>query len=229
MPRITSASRQGAEAPLSGTVSAPGVAHAGETADSPFGVATALQVLRQLDTGPRGLTDDEAAVRLVRSGENLLPARQDASWARLVVRSPRDPFTAVLLCLGLVSAAVFAWSTACVILLLVVVSSALRASGERRADRSMAGLRELVASTSTVLRRADEDVAPSAREIPVDELVPGDIIKLGAGDLVPADVRLLRASGLTVHQAALTGESAPVVKSAADIFHPDGIGMFEQP
>jgi Mg2+-importing ATPase len=93
----------------------------------------------------------------------------------------------------------------------------------------MAGLRELVASTSTVLRRADEDVTPSAREIPVDELVPGDIIKLGAGDLVPADVRLLRASGLTVHQAALTGESAPVVKSAADIFHPDGIGMFEQP
>ncbi|MER5925168.1 magnesium-translocating P-type ATPase [Streptomyces mirabilis] len=205
------------------------MAHAGETADSSFGVATALQVLRQLDTGPRGLTDDEAAVRLVRSGENLLPARQDASWARLVVRSLRDPFTAVLLCLGLVSAAVFAWSTACVILLLVVVSSALRASGERRADRSMAGLRELVSSTSTVLRRADEDVAPSAREIPVDELVPGDIIKLGAGDLVPADVRLLRASGLTVHQAALTGESAPVVKSAADIFHPDGIGMFEQP
>jgi Mg2+-importing ATPase len=65
------------------------------------------------------------------------------------------------------------------------------------------------------------------KEIPVDELVPGDIIKLSAGDLVPADVRLLRASGLTVHQAVLTGESAPVVKSAADIFHPDGIGMFE--
>ncbi|MGW3954106.1 magnesium-translocating P-type ATPase [Streptomyces sp. NPDC004752] len=199
------------------------------TADPLSGAATALQVLRQLDTGPRGLTDDEAAARLARVGENTLPARQDASWLRLVVRGVRDPFTAVLLCLGLVSAAVFAWGTACVILLLVVVSCVLRASGEHRADRSMAGLRELVATTSTVLRRADETTAPAAREIPVADLVPGDIVRLGAGDLVLADVRLLRAGGLTVHQAALTGESAPVAKSAADAPHPDGTAGFDQP
>ncbi|MFF0227938.1 magnesium-translocating P-type ATPase [Streptomyces sp. NPDC004629] len=193
------------------------------------GPATALQVLRRLDTGPRGLTDDEAADRLARAGENTLPDRQDASWLRLLVRGVRDPFTAVLLCLGLVSAAVFAWGTACVILLLVAVSCVLRASGEHRADRSMAGLRELVATTSTVLRRADEATAPAAREIPVAELVPGDIVRLGAGDLVPADVRLLRAGGLTVHQGALTGESAPVAKSAADAHRPDGAAGFDQP
>ncbi|MFI2202898.1 magnesium-translocating P-type ATPase [Streptomyces sp. NPDC020192] len=200
------------------------------------GAATALQVLRRLDTGPRGLTEDEAALRLARVGANTLPDREDASWPRLLLRGLRDPFTAVLLCLAVVSAAVSAWSTACVILALVVTSTVLRASGEHRADRSMAHLRELVATTSTVLRRAGEDAAPVAREIPVADLVPGDIVRLGPGDLVPADVRLLRARGLTVHQSALTGESVPVAKQAADAAKhaadavgPGGTGVFGQP
>ncbi|MFJ9564711.1 magnesium-translocating P-type ATPase [Streptomyces fuscichromogenes] len=179
-------------------------------------VPTVLEVLRSLDSGPRGLTEAEAGQRLARWGENTLPQRREPSWPRLLVRSLRDPFTAVLGCLGLVSAAVFAWGTATVILLLVVVSCVLRASGEHRADRSTAALRELVATTATVLRRTDGDAPPTAREIPVDELVPGDVVRLGPGDLVPADVRLLRSSGLSVHQSALTGESAPVPKRTAD-------------
>ncbi|WP_430378869.1 magnesium-translocating P-type ATPase [Streptomyces sp. B1-3] len=179
-------------------------------------VPTLLEVLRGLDTGPRGLTEGQAEERLGRFGENRVPDTRDPSWARLLARSARDPFTAVLLCLGLVSAAVYAWGTASVILLLVAVSCVLRASGEHRADRSTAGLRRLVATTVTVQRRADGDTAPATREIPVEELVPGDVVRLGPGDLVPADVRLLRSTGLTVHQAALTGESAPVPKSAGE-------------
>ncbi|MFC8430710.1 magnesium-translocating P-type ATPase [Streptomyces sp. NPDC057253] len=178
--------------------------------------ATLLETFRRLDTGPRGLTEAQAESRLARFGENQVPDARDPSWARLFARSARDPFTAVLLCLGLVSAAVYAWGTAAVILLLVVVSCVLRASGEHRADRSTAALRHLVATTATVQRRTDEDAAPATREIPVEELVPGDVVRLGPGDLVPADVRLLRSAGLTVHQAALTGESAPVPKSAAE-------------
>jgi Mg2+-importing ATPase len=191
---------------------------------------TVLEVLRELGTGPRGLTEAEAGERLARFGANVLPSRREASRLRLFVRSLRDPFTAVLLCLGLVSAAVFAWGTASVILLLVVVSCALRAAGEHRADRSTAALRELVATTATVVRRADADAAPASRELPVDELVPGDVVRLGPGDLVPADVRLLRARGLTVHQSALTGESAPVAKSAGDVPADDtAAGLFGQP
>jgi len=186
------------------------------------GVPTVLQTLRRLDSGPRGLTETEAEERQARFGTNTLPGHRGASWARVLLRSLRDPFTAVLLCLGLVSAAVASWGTACVILLLVAVSCVLRASGECRADRSMAALRDLVATTATVLRRADEDAPPDAREIPVDELVPGDVIRLGPGDLVPADVRLLRTQGLTVQQAVLTGESAPVAKDAADAAAADG-------
>ncbi|MFE7465610.1 magnesium-translocating P-type ATPase [Streptomyces sp. NPDC057499] len=199
---------------------------------------TALQVLRSLDSGPRGLLDEEAGDRLARCGENVLPAWRPVSWPRRFLRSLRDPFTSVLLCLGLVSAAVASWGTACVTLVLVVVSCLLRSAEEHRADRSTAALRALVATTATVLRRTGPDAASQARELPVAELVPGDVIRLAAGDLVPADVRLLRASGLTVHQAALTGESVPVAKHpvdapsrprAADAAHGSREGLFARP
>ncbi|MET7569424.1 magnesium-translocating P-type ATPase [Streptomyces sp. NPDC005492] len=187
------------------------------TADpEPDAAPTVLQTLRRLDSGPRGLTEAAAEERQTRFGANVPPGHRGISWARVLLRGLRDPFTAVLLSLGLVSALVASWGTACVILLLVAVSCVLRTSGEYRADRSMAALRELVATTATVLRRADEAAPPDAREIPVAELVPGDVIRLGPGDLIPADVRLLRTRGLAVHQAVLTGESAPVAKNAAD-------------
>ncbi|MFJ9372716.1 magnesium-translocating P-type ATPase [Streptomyces sp. NPDC101455] len=190
---------------------------------------TPLQVLRHLDTGPRGLTDPEAAARLAATGENTVPQRRTTSWPRLFPRSLRDPFTAVLLLLGVVSALVASWGTAAVILALVTVSCALRTSGEHRADRSLHDLRELVGATACVLRRTDADAPVRARETPVAELVPGDVIRLVPGDLVPADVRLLRATGLTVHQAALTGESAPVAKAAVELPGAADEGPFAQP
>ncbi|MFF7467452.1 magnesium-translocating P-type ATPase [Streptomyces sp. NPDC008092] len=203
------------------------------------GAATSLQVLRRLGTGPRGLTEAEAAARLAEVGENSPPLPHTASWPLRCARALRDPFTAVLLTLGLASALVASWGTAVVILALVAVSCGLRAAGEHRADRSLAALRELVAGTATVLRRAGADAEPRAREVPVTELVPGDVVRLGPGDLVPADVRLLRARGLTVHQAVLTGESAPVAKAAVDVpavpvpvagaADADGTGPFQEP
>ncbi|MGW1656263.1 magnesium-translocating P-type ATPase [Streptomyces atratus] len=206
--------------PTAGTAvdrsAAPGVAPPASQVAAP----TSLQVLRSLDSGPRGLLEAQAEERLARFGENTLPAWRPVSWPRRFVRSLRDPFTSVLLCLGLVSTAVASWGTAAVTLALVVVSCLLRSAEEHRADRSAAALRELVATTATVLRRTGPDAAPQAREMPVGELVPGDVIRLGPGDLVPADVRLLRASGLTVHQSALTGESVPVAKQPVDA--PDG-------
>ncbi|MFD8000146.1 magnesium-translocating P-type ATPase [Streptomyces mirabilis] len=197
----------------------------GEEHDEP----TAIQLLRRLDSGPRGLTQTQADERLARFGENILPARRPVAWFERFLRSLRDPFTAVLLCLGLVSALVASWGTASVITVLVVVSCVLRSSGEHRADRSMAALRDLVASTATVLRRTDADAVPTDRDLPVDQLVPGDVIRLGPGDLVPADVRLLRAGGLTVYQAALTGESAPVAKYPVDAPGTTAGELFEQP
>ncbi|WP_435843365.1 magnesium-translocating P-type ATPase [Streptomyces globisporus] len=192
---------------------------------------TLLQTLRALGTGPRGLLEAEAEILLARTGENVLPARRPVPWPRRFLRSFLDPFTSVLLWLGLVSALVTAWGTACVILALVAVSCLLRSTEEHRADRSTQALRELVATTATVVRRSSGDSPPREREVPVADLVPGDVIRLRPGDLVPADVRLLRADGLTVHQSALTGESAPVVKQALDLADPalSGAGPFAQP
>ncbi|MFF8794133.1 magnesium-translocating P-type ATPase [Streptomyces globisporus] len=192
---------------------------------------TLLQTLRALGTGPRGLLEAEAEIRLARTGENVLAARRPVPWPRRFLRSFLDPFTSVLLWLGLVSALVTAWGTACVILALVAVSCLLRSTEEHRADRSTQALRELVATTATVVRRSSGDSPPREREVPVADLVPGDVIRLRPGDLVPADVRLLRADGLTVHQSALTGESAPVVKQALDLADPalSGAGPFAQP
>ncbi|MFC4010542.1 magnesium-translocating P-type ATPase [Nonomuraea purpurea] len=178
---------------------------------------TQLQTLRLLETGPRGLTETQAGTRLLEYGENTIPFQRPASWPRRLARSLRDPFTMVLLALGLVSAVIASWATAGLIVVLVVASCLLRSNGEYWADRSTLALRKLVAATVTVRRRTSEDSEPREREIPIDQLVPGDVIKLGSGDLVPADVRLLRASGLTVHQAPLTGESAPVPKLARDL------------
>ncbi|GGX91312.1 HAD-IC family P-type ATPase [Streptomyces hiroshimensis] len=175
---------------------------------------TTLEVLRALESGPRGLPEAEADARLARHGENVFPGRRPDPWPRRFARSLRDPFTAVLLSLGLVSAGLAAWGTACVIAVLVTVSCVLRATGEHRADRSAAALRELLATTATVRRRPAETEEPVTRELPVEQLVPGDLVLLAPGDLVPADLRLLRTTGLTVHEAALTGESAPVARSA---------------
>ncbi|MGA5757126.1 HAD-IC family P-type ATPase [Nonomuraea bangladeshensis] len=187
---------------------------------APEAADTPLRVLRRLETGPRGLVTADAEARLLDHGENVVPSRLPPTLPRRLLRSVRDPFTLVLLGLGLVSALIASWATAGVIVLLVAVSCLLRSNGEHRADRSTAALRRLVATTTTVRRRATKDAEPEEREIPADQLVPGDVIKLGPGDLVPADARLLRANGLTVHQAQLTGESAPVAKRALDL--PDG-------
>ncbi|WP_446750559.1 magnesium-translocating P-type ATPase [Streptomyces sp. WZ-12] len=200
-----------AEAVCAGPVEPPGGAGTEESA-----ALTSLQLMRRLDSGPRGLTEAEAEERLARHGENTVPSWRPVSWPRRFLGALRDPFTTVLLCLALVSAAVASWGTACVIMTLVVVSCALRSGGEHQAGRAMAALRELVATTSSVQRRADAQAPPQVREVPVDQLVVGDVVRLGPGDLIPADVRLLRANGLTVHQAALTGESAPVPKRALD-------------
>ncbi|UBI36860.1 MULTISPECIES: HAD-IC family P-type ATPase [Streptomyces] len=186
---------------------APEVGQAGST----------LHALRELGSGPRGLTEDEAARRLADAGENVLPGRRPPGPVRRFAHGLRDPFTAVLLCLGLVSAAVASWGTACVISVLVAVSCALRTVGEHRAERAAAALRDLVPTTATVRRRPAPDAPPAHRELPVGELVPGDVVLLSPGDLVPADLRLLRTTGLTVHEAVLTGESTPAEKRARDL------------
>ena len=94
-------------------------------------------------------------------------------------------------------------------LLMVVLGVSLRFVQETRADTAAAKLKAMISVTATVIRDGQ------AREIPLQQLVPGDVVKLSAGDMIPGDVRLLSAKDLFVIQATLTGESMPVEKTDA--------------
>ncbi|WP_050776832.1 HAD-IC family P-type ATPase [Streptomyces sp. SPB074] len=178
--------------------------------------AAPLHVLRRLESSPRGLTEEEAALRAARYGPNLPPAPALTPWWRLARRGLADPFTAVLLALSPVSALVGAWGTAAVTALLVGLSLLLRALGLRRAERASAALGALLGDTAAVRRRARPEAAPRVRDVPVAELVPGDVVLLGPGDRVPADLWLLRTRGLRLREATLSGESDAVPRRTGD-------------
>ncbi|HXP20463.1 MAG TPA: magnesium-translocating P-type ATPase [Streptosporangiaceae bacterium] len=179
-----------------------------------YRAASQLQVLRSLDTTRRGLTEDEAEARLARCGENAIAAARLPKPAARIRTAVRNPFIAILICLAAVSAATGALGGAAVIATLAAISCLLRVSQESRSDRAAAALRAMVATTTTVIRRPAASHPGVARELPVDQLVPGDIVRLCPGDMVPADLRLLRSDELTVSQSVFTGESLPAVKQA---------------
>ncbi len=179
--------------------------------------APPLQVLRRLESTARGLDETEAQIRLARFGDNTIPADAQPTWAGRVAAAVRNPFVLILVCLTVVSAATGDPYGAAVITTMAVISCVLRVRQEYRSDRAAAALRAMVATTATVLRRARPGGPPVAREVPVDQLVPGDVVRLAAGDMVPADLRLLRSDGLAVSQAVFTGESRPAAKQAATV------------
>jgi P-type Mg2+ transporter len=176
-----------------------------------------LQVLRGLESTWRGLDEAEAALRLARLGDNTISADRPPRWHRRVLAAGRDPFALILICLTVVSAATGSLPGAAVIAAMVMTSCVLRARQEHHSDRAVAALRAMVATTATVVRRAARGAPAVAREVPVDQLVPGDIVTLAAGDMVPADLRLLAAGDLAVSQAVFTGESLPAAKRAAPV------------
>ncbi|MGI5224545.1 magnesium-translocating P-type ATPase [Actinoallomurus sp. CA-142502] len=173
------------------------------------------QVLRRLETGPRGLLEEAAQARLEHYGDNVITGTGRPRRAPQVLRALTNPFVMILYVLGAVSAALGAYGATTVISVMVLISCWLQVRQEHRFDRVAATLRAMVVTTATVVRRASAQAPPVARELPVDQLVPGDVVRLGPGDMVPADVRVLRSTDLRVDQAVLTGESVPVVKQAA--------------
>ncbi|MGB7539146.1 MAG: HAD-IC family P-type ATPase, partial [Anaerolineales bacterium] len=166
------------------------------------------ELFRALGSGPNGLTGEEVEDRRSRYGPNevarekkrLLPARL---WDNV-----KNPLVILLIVLAVVSFLTGDMRATVVIGVMVVLGVVLRFFQELRADNAAEKLRAMVKTTATVLRG-------ERHELPLQELVPGDLVYLSAGDMVPADVRLLTAKDLFVNQAALTGESMAVEKTAA--------------
>lgn len=174
-----------------------------------------LQVLRRLESGPRGLDEEQAQTRLERHGENVITVSGPRHRGARLLRALTNPFVVILYILGSVFALIGAFGAAVMIGVMALISCSLQVRQEHRFDRVAATLRAIVVTTATVVRRASPQAAPVAREVPIVQLVPGDIVKLTSGEMVPADVRLLRSADLSVDQSVLTGESLPAAKHPA--------------
>lgn len=169
------------------------------------------RALRTLNTDPDGLSDQEAADRLVRYGANEIRAGEEEPWWRLVLSQLRDPLIYILLVAAAVSLAVQHYTDAGVILAVVALNAVIGYVQESRAQEAMRALARLVAPMAEVLREG------RTRRVLARALVPGDVVLLSSGAKVPADLRLLKTVGLEVDESALTGESVPVRKDADQV------------
>ncbi len=176
------------------------------------------EVLDQLHTEPRGLTAEEAATRLERHGPNRLPdAEQESALSRLL-RQFRDPMIYVLIAAAVLTTVLGEWVDTIVILAVVVINAVIGFVQEGKAEDALEGIRTMLSLDAQARRDG------SWRTVPAEELVPGDVVRLSAGDRVPADVRLMSASNLRVEESALTGESVPVDKSTDPVGPDAGLG-----
>ena len=164
----------------------------------------------------RGLTSAEARARLARYGPNVVAPHRPRRLVLEFLARFRNPLVLLLLAASAVAALTGEVTSFGIIAVIVVLSVTLDFLQEHRAGQAAERLKASVAVRATVLRDG------AACEIPVAELVPGDVVRLAAGDLVPADGRVLEARDFFVNQALLTGEPYPVEKHARAAPDDDG-------
>ncbi|AVR06356.1 magnesium-translocating P-type ATPase [Burkholderia thailandensis] len=177
--------------------------------------------LANLRTSERGLTTSDARERLLRDGPNEIAHDKPPHWSRQLLASFNNPFVYVLLVLAAISFLTdiyFAvpddrdYVKITILLSMVTISVLLRFVQEFRSLRAAEKLKAMVRTTATVQRRADDASAPIKHDVPMRDVVVGDIVHLSAGDMIPADVRLIASRDLFISQAVLTGEALPVEK-----------------
>ena len=167
-------------------------------------------LFEQLKSSEQGLTGAEASTRLGTYGPNATTGLKRTSPSVQFLRLFLNPLVAILLVAGVVSAVLGDRLNASIIIVIVLLSNILNFVQTSRSQNAVEKLRAGVAPTASVRRDG------AWLELPRREVVPGDMVRLAAGDLVPADARLVQATDLHVQQAALTGESLPTEKSAGD-------------
>lgn len=166
------------------------------------------EVFSELRTGTEGLTEEEAQRRSEKCGPNVVAHEHRFTRLRLFVRACLNPLVILLLVLAIISFATAESASdvlsGVLMIIMVVLGVSLRFVQEARADAAVAKLKAMIHVTATVIRESKE------QEVPLAELVPGDVVKLAAGDMIPADIRILSCKDLFLTQASLTGESFPV-------------------
>ena len=176
------------------------------------------RTLSLLNTRDSGLNRDEAARRLSEHGPNELQAAETTPAWRTLMEQFKNVLVLMLLAAAVVSGALGHGLEATAIAVIVLFAVVLGFVQEYRAERALAALRQMAAPMAHVMRDGAEV------SIPAREVVPGDIVRLTAGDRVPADLRITSAINLAVDEAALTGESLPVHKDSAPLAD-EGLGI----
>jgi P-type Mg2+ transporter len=168
-------------------------------------------VCREFGSSVGGLSLTEAAERLKKFGPNLVTREGKATVPQELWGRARNPLNALLIALATISYFLGDPRSAVVITAMVILAVATAFIQEHRSNEAAARLRAMVHSTASVRRVPSQSNDPYS-EIPMEQLVPGDVVRLSAGDMIPADLRLLEAKDLFINQAALTGEAMPSEK-----------------
>ena len=172
---------------------------------------TSEEALQRLTASPLGLAEDEAQKRLVQYGPNTVASAKKESLLMRFLRQFKDPLLYVLLVAGSLTLALQHWLDSAVIFGVVFINALVGFFQEGKAEEAMNAIRKMLSLSVTVRRQGRR------RRIPAEELVPGDIVFLEAGDKVPADIRHLQVKNTSVDEAPLTGESVPVAKDASPV------------
>ncbi|HZJ58129.1 MAG TPA: magnesium-translocating P-type ATPase [Clostridia bacterium] len=179
----------------------------------------ASEIYDMLESSPKGKTEAQVISARNLYGENIIIYDKDNTLAKRLAQAFINPFTLILIALAIVS--IFTdiiladpaekdITTVMIITVMVLIAGVLRFVQETRSGNAAEKLLEMIETTANI-----ERAGVGAKEIPLDEIVVGDIVHLSAGDMIPADIRILEAKDLFVSQSALTGESKTVEKISA--------------
>jgi Ca2+-transporting ATPase len=179
---------------------------AGEPPSAAWHALAAAEVLAVLESREAGLTEAEAQFRLASVGPNLLPQQPPPTVWQIFLRQFRSPLIYLLLAATMVSLVIGHFDDAVFIAAVLLINAVIGTIQEWKAEQSSRALQKLLRIRATVVRDGE------VKEIPADQVVPGDIVWLEPGNRVPADVRLLWSHALEIDESLLTGESLGVLK-----------------
>jgi magnesium-transporting ATPase (P-type) len=164
-------------------------------------------VMSSLGTSHNGLSEEEAASRLSSHGHNVLSKGDEVKWWRVALEEITEPMIILLLIIGVLYSILGEPEDAVTIFAVIIALVAVEVRNELKAKKTIQALNVLSQSSATVVRGGRE------RDVPVEEMVPGDIVILDGGRRVPADSRIIESRGLAVDESSLTGEPVPVEKN----------------
>lgn len=184
-------------------------------------------LFKDFDTSIEGKTEEQVKAAKDKYGENIVTYKKDDTVIKRLTQAFINPFTLILIALAIVSAFTDIIlpsandkdpTTVIIIITMVMLSGILRFVQETRSGNSAEKLLEMIETTCLIERHSVD-----AEEIPLDEVVVGDLVHLSAGDMIPADVRIIKSKDLFISQSSLTGESQTVEKTVNDTSNSDTI------